>query len=721
MATERVQRLRQTALDRQVNMPWTRAMLWGESWRETIGDLWWIRRKGVACRHVLEQLPLELSPDEMLVGRASLAAPNPVDRERLRLAEEFMAAQPRVSGQTCHMAVDNEKLIRLGALGVQAEIEQYRAALDPSDPENLEKDAFYQACLECLDGLMALGRRCAQLAREALAETADPQRQAELAEIIAVCEQVPAHPARTYQEALQAAHFLTIAMVYGEGPPLFNPGRMDRWLIDFYRADVAAGRLTPERAQELIDCYYILMNEYVPPSLAIGVMVGGMDAAGNDTTNEVSYLCLQAIDNVGMAYPSVGICWHEGTPEEFLKFGCQVMSLGKANPALFNDQVIINGLKAAGCTDEEACLYTNSTCVEITPIASSNVWVASPYFNTTGTLLQLVDDILDGKVPELPYADLPPLANHPQWTLDDLYAVYKQRLAEEIRVAVEAQNVARHARRRFGGFPMQSCFINDCLQTGQDLDWGGARHNWIECSFVGLANLVDSLIVLKHLVLEQGEVTLKDLRERVRADFCDCEDFRQRCLREPKYGNDIAEVDALAREFTDFVAAECAKHEVLLNDRYYAGFFCWIMHQQMGLVTGASFDGRKAGFPFADGAGPAQGRERRGPTAAVKSTTTWDHTPMLGGLVLNLKFTPSAVDAPESQEKLAELLKTYLRLGGQEVQINVVRREDLLAARENPSEYKDLVVRIAGYCDYFVGLSPQMQEEVLMRTQFEEV
>jgi formate C-acetyltransferase len=207
----------------------------------------------------------------------------------------------------------------------------------------------------------------------------------------------------------------------------------------------------------------------------------------------------------------------------------------------------------------------------------------------------------------------------------------------------------------------------------------------------------------------------------VAADFADCEDVRQRCLREPKYGNDIAEVDELAREFTDFVAAECARHEVLLNDRYYAGFFCWIMHQQLGAVTGASFDGRKAGFPFADGAGPAQGRERRGPTAAVKSTTSWDHTPMLGGLVLNLKFTPSAIDAPESQAKLAELLKTYMRLGGQEVQINVVRHEDLLAARENPSEYKDLVVRIAGYCDYFVALSPQMQEEVIARTSFEEV
>ncbi|MGE5532381.1 MAG: pyruvate formate lyase family protein, partial [Bacteroidota bacterium] len=448
MSTERVQTLRQAVLDRKVTVPWTRVMLWGESWRETIGDLWWIRRKGIACRHVLENLPLELSDQELLVGRASLAPPTPAERERLRLAEEFMAAQPRVSGQTCHMAVDNEKLLRLGALGVKAEIEQYRAALDRSDPESLEKDAFYQACLECLEGLMALGRRCADMAREALAGETDPRRRQELQQIVEVCEHVPAYPARTFREALQAVHFLTIAMVYGEGPPLFNPGRMDRWLIDYYRQDLAAGTLTPELAQELIDCYYVIINEYVPPSLAIGVMVGGVDAAGNDVTNEVSYMCLQAIADVGLAYPSVGICWHDGAPEELLRFGCEVMSLGKANPALFNDKVIIEGLKQAGCTPAEACMYINSTCVEITPIAGSNVWVASPYFNTTGNLLQLVEEIVAGKIAELPYVDGQPIA----WGLSDLYAVYKSRLSAEIATAVQVQNVARHARRRFGGF-----------------------------------------------------------------------------------------------------------------------------------------------------------------------------------------------------------------------------------------------------------------------------
>lgn len=716
MATERVKRLRQAVLDRDVVSPWSRVMLWGESWRETAGDLWWIRRKGVACRHVLQHLPLELGEDELLVGRASLAPPTPAERERLRLAEEFLAAQPRVSGQTCHMAVDNEKLLRLGALGVAAEIEQYRAALDLDDPESLEQEAFYQACLECLEGLMALGRRYAALAREALAQTTDPRRRAELQGIAAVCDRVPAHPARTYHEALQTVHFLTIAMVYGEGPPLFNPGRMDRWLGEFYRRDVAAGVLAPELAQELMDCYYVLINEYVPPSLAIGVMVGGADEQGHDTTNEVSYLCLQSIENVGLAYPSVGLCWHEGTPESLLALGCRVMAQGKANPALFNDRVIAAGLREAGCSAAEAANYINSTCVEITPIASSNVWVASPYFNTVGLLLEVLEQTVAGELPELPYEE----GERPGFTLAQLYEVFKRRLGEQIREAVRAQNVARHARRRFGGFPMQSCFISDCLRRGQDLDWGGARHNWIECSFVGLANLVDSLIVIKRLVLQSGELSLTELLAQVRGDFAD-ESLRQQCLREPKYGNDVAEVDELAREFTDFVAAECARYRVLLDDRYYAGFFCWIMHQQLGAVTGASPDGRKAGFPFADGAGPAQGRERRGPTAAIKSTTCWDHTPMLGGLVLNLKFTPSAVDAAESRQKLAELLKTYLRLGGQEVQVNVVRREDLLAARENPSDYKDLVVRVAGYCDYFIALSPQMQEEVLARTSFEQV
>jgi formate C-acetyltransferase len=716
MASERVERLRQTVLDRQVQMPWTRNLLWGESWRETIGNLWWIERKGAACRHVLELILLEIGPDELLVGRASLRPPTPGEEHRLRAADEFMSAQPRVSGQTCHMAVDNEKLLRLGALGVRAEIEAYRQALDSSDPESLEQDAFYRAGLECLEGLMALGRRCAAMAREQAAAEPDPQRRAELEGIAGICDRVPAQPATTFQEALQSVHFLTIAMVYGEGPVLFNPGRMDRWLGPFYEADIAAGRLTREQAQELIDCYYILINEYVPRGLAIGLMVGGTDASGQDMSNEVSRLCVQAVADVGLVYPSVGVCWHEGTPGDLTALACQVMALGKGNPCFFNDAVIQEGLRRAGCAPEQACMYINSTCVEISPIASSNVWVASPYYNTAGLLLELVDDIVAGLEPRLPYADGAP----PSWTLGALYDVYLGRLAGRIRDGVRDQNVARHARRRFGGFPLQSCFINDCLSRGQDLDWGSARHNWIECSFVGLANLVDSLTVIDRLVL-RGAVTLRELRDRLASDFAGCEDFRQLCLRLPKYGNDLPEVDELAVRFTEFVTAECAKHSVLLNDRYYAGFFCWIMHQQLGAVTGASPDGRKAGFPFADGAGPAQGRERQGPTAAIKSTTAWDHTMMLGGLVLNLKFSPSAVDSPESQQKLGELLKTYMRLGGQEVQVNVVRREDLLRAREHPSEYKDLVVRIAGYCDYFTGLSDQMQEEVIARTEFAEV
>ncbi|NPV46252.1 MAG: hypothetical protein HPY69_04815 [Armatimonadetes bacterium] len=717
MVSERVRRLRQVALDRQVQVPWTRSMLWGESWRETIGNLWWIERKGIACRHVLEHLPLELGPDELLVGRASLRPPTPEEQERLAAANEFMAAQPRVAGQTCHMAVDNEKLLRLGALGVRAEVEACRRALDFSDPESLEKDAFYRACLETLEGLISLGRRYADMARKAAAEEPDPARKAELERIAAVCERVPAHPAETFHEALQSVHFLTIALVYGEGQPLFNPGRMDRWLGPYYDADLAAGRLTREQAQELIDCYYILINEYVPRGLAIGLMVGGTDAAGQDVTNEVSHLCIEAVAHVGLAYPSVGVCWHEGTPETLTSQACRVMALGKGNPCFFNDAVIQEGLRRAGCSAEQACMYINSTCVEISPIASSNVWVASPYFNTTGLLLELVDDVVAGKVPELPYSDNEP----PRWGLEELHETYFRRLSGQIAQAVRDQNTYRHARRRFGGFPLQSCFTNDCLARGLDADWGGARHNWIECSFVGLANLVDSLTVIRRLVLEDQVVTLRELRDRVAADFAGCEDFRQLCLRQPKYGNDVPEVDELAARFTEFVTAECLKHTVLLGDRYYPGFFCWIMHQQLGAVTGASPDGRQAGFPFADGAGPAQGRERSGPTAAIKSTTSWDHTMMLGGLVLNLKFSPSAVDSPESQGKLADLLMTYLRLGGQEVQVNVVRREDLLRARENPSEYKDLVVRIAGYCDYFTGLSEQMQEEVIARTEFEAV
>jgi len=724
-ATARVQRLREVALNRgealasrNLSMTSYEADLYGaESLRASADDRFWIRRRGKAVANILQNATVQVGRDELLVGRPYLEEPSGEEVERLAEAHRFLAAQPKYAGQSGHMSVDIPKLLAKGVRGLQQDIEQRRSELDSANPDHAEKIAFYEAADIALEGLCRYAERHAAAAERLAASETDAVRKQELLEIAERCRRVPAHPALTYAEALQAVHFVNSTIHWAQHAHLICPGHPDRWLWPFYEKDLAEGTLTPQQAQELLDCSNLLINETVARGLAIGLMVAGRGPDGEDVTNELSYMCLQSIRNVGLSYPSVGICWNEDTPEELLACGCEILAERGANPAIFNDEVISQALRKAGVTPEEACEFQNSTCVEISPVGASNVWVASPYFNLCQILLDLLEEVAGGEVQT--------------GSFEELLAAYRERLGAAIKEAVGVQNANRISTIHHRNFPLLSPFVRDCLERGQDLDCGGARYNWIECSFVGLANLVDSLAVIREFVYNPSapaplsgasSLRLKALLEVLAADFAGREDLRQRCLTQvPSYGNDEPSVDELAVIIADFVTAECAKYDVVLGGGFKPGFFCWVMHERLGSETGATPDGRKAGLPFADGAGPAQGRERKGPTAAVKSTTRWDHTPMLGGLVLNLKFSRKALESVESRAKLAELIKTYIRLGGMEIQINVVSREALVAAQARPEEHRDLVVRVAGYTDYFTNLSTAMQDEIIVRTEFEEV
>jgi formate C-acetyltransferase len=369
------------------------------------------------------------------------------------------------------------------------------------------------------------------------------------------------------------------------------------------------------------------------------------------------------------------------------------------------------------------------------------VYVASPYIN----LLQLLHDLLGVPSVGVPSVGVPsvgvpsvgvgPAGAPPDpatvrthggaplrtiyATFETLLAQYRARLSAAIRQGVIDQNTLQATRRYNGGYPLLSCFVNDCLARGRDIDHGGARYNWIEPSFVGLSNLVDSLAAIRQFVYEEGTLGLDELARAMAGGFYGWEDLRLKLLhRAPKYGNDDERVDALATEITGWIRDEVRAYTTYLGGQFLSGFFCWVQHERLGRLTAASADGRPSGFPLGDGSGPAQGRERLGPTAAVLSATKWDHTPHLGGIAVNLKFSRPR-DASAFQERLLDVVETYLRRGGFEVQVNVVDRETLLAAREHPEQYRDLVVRIGGYSDYFVGLSPEMQEEIILRTEHE--
>ncbi len=666
-------------------------------------------RRGILAGDILRNLTHRIDPDELLVGKFSCRELTDDERKELEVWRASGArALGRAAGQRAHMAIDYERVLRLGVSGTRNLIERMRSRLDLSRPEDMESDGFYAGCLAALDGLVSLSNRYADHAEELASAEPDAARKAELLEIAAVCRRVPEHPAQTFREAIQSVHFVTWAMCAGNRFLLMQLGRPDRYLLPYYRRDLAEGRITPDEALELIDCLGILLNEYTPRGLAVGWMVGGRDETGQDVCNELTELMLQSIDHVAMAYPGIGLCWTPETPDHIMELACLMLARGRSHPALFGDDVITSGLVRLGLPHRDACRYIHSTCVEITPIAISNVYVASPYHN----LVQALHDVIG--VPPVGSEAGVPVAEF--GTFDDLVAAWKRRLGEMVAAGVEEQNRAMLSRAQSGGFPLLSCFVNDCLLRGKDIDRGGARANWIERSFVGLANLVDSLAAIRSLVFEQRRFTLEQIRQALTANFEGYPDIQAATRRAPKYGNDDDAADELAVMVTDFLLAECERHRSHWNDAVVPGFFCWVMHEYLGRSTRASCDGRAAGFPLADGSGPAQGRERHGPTAMVRSVTRWNHAPMIGGIAVNMRFQPGS-DPQALARTIRPVLETFLKLGGFEAQVNVVGADTLRDAQAHPERYRDLVVRIAGYSDYFVGLSPEMQAEVIARSE----
>ena len=620
-------------------------------------------------------------------------------KEELASADAYLAALPGSPGQTGHCELDVARVFATGIDGLRADISD-RKAHHTSDAADV-----YQSFLDALDGLSGMIENAAALAERERVNAA-PARAMELIGISESCRRIAHAAPRTFRDALQLLWFIDMGVSIAENAWLVEPGHIDRTLWPFYKQDVASGFLTREQALELIESLYILINEFVADGLAMSVMVGGRDVQGTDLTNDLSYLSLEALRRTRMIYPTVGICYHSGTPLGLVDLAIDLVVGGLSTPAFFNDETIQRGLKALNVPAEDACNYINSTCVEITPVGASNVWVASPYFNLPGILLEEIEAHVK---------------NGAKSTYESLLAGYQKRVARTISKAVAEQNQYRAERKQNGRKPLQSVFTRDCLSRAHDIDDGGARYNWVECSFVGLANLADSLYVIQEEVYNQHCLTLKELKKILDANFAGQEMIRQRFMNKyPKYGNANPAVDGIVQQMTVFLRDECRRHHMQPDGSpFVPGTFCWIMHEQLGQQTGATPDGRLATVALADAAGPAQGREKHGPTAAIRSTTSWDHSVMIGGLAYNMKFNASLFKSPGSCDQLRDLVLTYLRLGGFETQINILNHDTLLKARQNPEQYADLVVRIGGYCDYFTRLSTRMQDEIMMRAEFD--
>ena len=700
---ERIARLRQRALERKDSEQMRRLLespvVTAHSLSDSEGIPSWPVRCGLLTRDRLASMRFAIDDLELLAGRLSLDGWEPQAEydEAQRALERYPLAR---RGQTGHCELDLDRVMSVGIDGLAGEIREL------ARQASAERAEAYQSFTHALEGLSRMIENAAAAAERASSSAPAP-RQRELGEIVGSCRRIAHAPPACFRDAIQLLWLVILGVMHGEQAALVVPGHLDRTLLPFYEADLAKEALTWGDALLLIESLYLLVNEYIADGLAISVMVGGRDAEGCDVTNDLSYLSLEALRRTKLIYPTVGICWHEGTPPALVDLAVDLIAKGCPTPAFFGDETIQKGLEALGVPVTRTCRYVNSTCVEITPSGASNVWVASPYYDTCGLLLEEIDVQASDPAPSFPA----------------FLARYHERLALAIREGVAEQNELRRERQQHRRRPLQSVFTGDCLARGQDIEDGGAVYNWIECSFIGLANLADSLNVIREEVYDQRRTTLPELQALLHTDFEGQEEIRLRYLNGyPKYGQDHPEVDRLVGDVVRFVTRECARCTVEPDGSpYVPGAFAWVMHERLGRETGATPDGRKAGFPFADGCGPAQGREHKGPTAAMLSTTSWEHSPMIGGLAYNLKFNSSLFESEEGSSRLRDLILTYLRRGGFEIQVNVVDNETLKRAKAHPEAYRDLVVRIGGYCDYFARLSPEMQDELILRTEFNQI
>ena len=669
-----------------------RELIDARSWAAHDDSEDWLIWRARRCAERLKHMPIEIEPGERLIGKPLFRVPTEDETQELEKARATLATMPPFpGGDSGHFHPDYEKLFAVGIGGVLSEIDARQNAPELSEGQK----TFYQACRIAMEGLSVFVRRAGEAADDDSFET-----------LPGICRRVAAEPPATFHEAIQLMFLTEMALWFGEDHGLTCPGRMDQTLWRFYEADLAAGRLTRREAFELICCLYIQLNRVLWPGSAVAVMLGGRDRDGRDVTNELTYLCLAARQATQLVYPTAGVAWHDGAPAELMDFCTRMIATGIGDPAFFNDEVIAEGLRAQGVTEEDCHNFMNSTCVEIKVVGRSNMWVTQPYINLPQGLLNVMARAAGGTV-------------SPPESFEALAELVQQDLAGTIKAAAERLDGVWNARSDTGCFPLASCLIHDCLERGRDFDRGGARYNWVENSFVGLANLVDGLSAVKRLVYEREELSLSQFHNVLQADFEGREDLRQQILNTvPTYGNNDDEADELAKQWAEFLIASTESNTVGLH-RYMPGFFCWIVHERFGSQTGATPDGRHAGWPLADGAGAAQGREKNGPTASVLSTTRWCHREVLGGLVHNAKFPQALLKTDDALAALRGVVETYLKRGGFEIQINVVGKEVLLHAQQHPEQYPDLLVRVAGYSDYFVHLNKNMQDEVIARTEHE--
>jgi trans-4-hydroxy-L-proline dehydratase len=627
-----------------------------------------------------------------------------------------------------HTVLDG-KIYDKGFLDFQAEIDRALADLDYlQDSTAYSRQEQLKAMRICAGALIRFAERHAQAALALAGREADAQRKAELQRIARVCLHVPAHPPRDFWEALQYYWFVHLGVTIELNPwDAFCPGRLDQHLYPFYQRGLEDGSLTREQAEELLHCFWIKFNNQpAPPKVGVTaaesstytdfaqINLGGLKVDGTDGVNELTYLLLDVVEEMRLLQPSASIQVSKKNPDRFLRRAARIIRTGFGQPSIFNSDLIVQELVRMGKSVADARSGGSSGCVEVGAFGKEN-YNLTGYFNMPKVLEITLHDGLDprtGKRIGLQTGDATSFA-----TFDELLAAYRRQLQFFVDVKVRGNNVVERLYATFMPVPFLSLLIDDCIVVGKDYHDGGGRYNTSYIQGVGLGTMADALSAIKHHVFVRQAVTMADLLAALRADFADYEGLRRLLLnRTPRYGNDDDAADEVMRAVFEAYYQAIEGRSNSRGGHYHINLLPTTCHVYFGSVVGATPDGRKAGTPLSEGISPVQGGDRQGPTAVLKSAAKMDHV-RTGGTLLNQKLTPRLLEGEGGLENLVQLVRTYFRLDGHHIQFNVVDAETLRAAQRSPEQYRDLIVRVAGYSDYFCDLTLALQEEIIARTE----
>ena len=825
----RIQKLVDKLFEKLPEIESDRAVLLTESYKETEGQPIIVRR-AKAFSHILKNIPIIIRENELIVGSATKAPRScqvfpefsyewlekEFDTVETRSADPFYISEDNKEilrevykywkGKTTselatsymadetiramehniftpgnyyyngvgHVTVKYEKVLEVGYEGIIKEVKEELSKCNVADEDYAKRSHFLKSVIESCEAVIDYANRYAELALNMAKECKDNNRKAELLQIASNCARVPAKGARSFYEACQSFWFVQMLLQVESSGHSISPGRFDQYMYPYYKADLDAGKITKEFAQELMDCIWVKLNDlnkvrdagsaegFAGYGLFQNLIVGGQDAGGIDVTNDLSFMAIEASMHVMLPQPSLSVRVWNGSPHELLIKAAKLTRTGIGLPAYYNDEVIIPSLLNRGLTLADAREYNIIGCVEPQKAGKTDGWHDAAFFNMCRPLELVFSNGYDkGELVGVETGDVTKMN-----TFEEFYDAYKKQMKYCIELLVNADNSIDMAHMERCPLPYLSSMVDDCISRGKSVQEGGAIYNFTGPQGFGIANMADSLYAIKKLVFDEKKVTLAEYKDALENNYGRgislerVEELTREVIKElendghainaevvaqvsatialdsldnskkakydkllemieavPKFGNDIKEVDQFARDVAYVYTKPLENYKNPRGGQYQAGLYPVSANVSLGAQTGATPDGRLAYTPVADGVSPSAGKDVNGPTAAANSVARLDHGIASNGTLFNQKFHPSVLAGRTGLEAFVNFIRGYFDQKGSHIQFNVVSRETLIEAQKYPEKYKTLVVRVAGYSALFTSLSRSLQDDIINRTE----